>query len=112
MAKRPGLSGAHSLWGGRSKGQLPDVLISHHKGLAERLGRVEPYPRVLLHSGRELPSDGRGAGVQGTGDGRQQCLVCAAGTHSCWAWEMVTSLAPSALIQVCPEPLSAVGSLR
>lgn len=43
--------------------------------------------------------------MQGTGDGRQQCLICAAGTHSCWAWGTVTSLALSALLQVRPEPL-------
>lgn len=66
---------------------LPDVLVRHHEGLAKWLGRVEPHPGVLFHGGRELPSDGHGAGVQGTGDGREQCLVCAARTHACRAQE-------------------------
>lgn len=62
---------------------LPDVLVGHHEGLAERLGRVEPHAGVLLHSGRELSRDGRGAGVERTGDGREEGLIGAAWAHTC-----------------------------
>lgn len=54
---------------------LPDVVIGHYEGFAERLCRVEPHAGVLLHCCRELTSDGGGAGVQGAGDGREQRLV-------------------------------------
>lgn len=54
---------------------LPDVVIGNHEGLAERLGDVEPNPRVLLHGCSQLTSDRGGAGVQGAGDCREQGLV-------------------------------------
>lgn len=53
----------------------PDVLVGDYEGLAERLGGVEPHPRVLLHGRRQLASDGSSAGVQGAGDGRQEGLI-------------------------------------
>lgn len=42
----------------------PDVLVCDDEGLAQRLGRVEPHTRVLLHSCRQLTGDWSGAGVQ------------------------------------------------
>lgn len=56
----------------------PDVLICNYEGLAQRLSRVEPHSRVLLHGRGQLAGDGRGAGVQGAGNCRQESLVCAA----------------------------------
>lgn len=83
----------------RGRGRwLPDVLVGHHEGLAERLGRVQPHPGVLLHSGRELPGDGHGAGVQGAGDGRQQGLIGAAGPHACRG--------AGGAVATSPQPLS------
>lgn len=69
--------------GGWTRRLVPDVLVGHHEGLAEGLGRVQPHPGVLLHGGRELPGDGHGARVQGAGEGREQGLVRAAGSHAC-----------------------------
>ena len=52
-----------------STGVLPDVVIGHHEGLAERLRGVQPHSRVLLHCGRVLSGDGLGTGVKCTGNG-------------------------------------------
>lgn len=54
---------------------LPYVVISHHKGFAEWLSGVEPDSGVFLHCSSELSGDGCGAGVQGTGDCREQRFV-------------------------------------
>lgn len=62
----------------------PDVLVRDDEGLAQRLGRVEPYPRVLLHGRRQLTSDRSGAGVQSARNRRQESLICAARTDT---WE-------------------------
>lgn len=54
---------------------LPNVVIGHYEGFAERLCCIEPHAGVLLHCGCELAGDGGGAGVQGAGDGREQRFV-------------------------------------
>ena len=60
----------------------PDVLISDYEGLAQWLCGVEPDSRVLLHSSRQLASNGSGTSVEGACDGRQESLVCAAWTNT------------------------------
>lgn len=59
----------------KAKNILPNVVIGHYEGLAERLCCIEPHARVLLHCCCELAGDGGGAGVQGAGDGREQRFV-------------------------------------
>lgn len=56
----------------------PDVLVRDDKGLTQWLCRVEPHSRVLLHGRRQLTSDGGGAGVQSTRNGRQESFISAA----------------------------------
>lgn len=56
----------------------PDVLVRDDERLAQRLGRVEPHTRVLLHGRRQLTGDGSGAGVKSARNGRQESLICAA----------------------------------
>lgn len=53
----------------------PDVIVSHDKGFAERLRRVEPHSGVFLHGSGQLPGDRSGAGVQGAGQGREQQFI-------------------------------------
>lgn len=58
-----------------AKNILPNVVIGHYEGFAERLCCIEPHARVLLHCCCELARDGGGAGVQGAGDSREQRFV-------------------------------------
>lgn len=58
-----------------AKNILPNIVIGHDEGFAERLWRIEPHAGVLLHCCCELASDGGRAGVQGAGDGREQRFV-------------------------------------
>lgn len=51
---------------------LPDVVVRHHEGLAERLRGVQPHAGILLHCRRVLSRDGLGTGVKCTGDGGEQ----------------------------------------
>lgn len=62
--------------------RLPDIVVSHHEGLAERLRGVQPHAGVLLHRGRVLPRDGLGTGVEGAGDGGEQGPVGTHGAHT------------------------------
>lgn len=67
--------GFHDLINPAVGNTLPDVIISHYEGFAERLCRVEPHSGIFLHCSGELSSDGRGAGVQSAGDGRKQRFI-------------------------------------
>lgn len=62
---------------------VPDVLIGHHKSLAEGLRTVEPDSGVLLHGSRQLARDGGAAGVQGAGNGRQERFIRIAWADPC-----------------------------
>lgn len=53
----------------------PDVIISHDEGFTEGLRRVEPHSGVFLHGSGELSGDRSRAGVQGTGQGREQHFI-------------------------------------
>lgn len=75
------VTSCRDIGGGGQCCQLPDVVICHHEGFAQWLRSVQPHTRVLLHSRRELACNGQGAGVQRTGDGGQQRLICAAGAY-------------------------------
>lgn len=64
------------------KAEIPDILICDDEGLTERLSRVEPDSRVLLHSGGQLARDGSRTGVKGTGNRWQQGLICASRAYT------------------------------
>lgn len=71
---------------------IPNIFISHHKCFAKWLWSVEPHARILLHGCRQLPSDGHGAGVQGTGNGRQEGLISATRSNPCKAEKWQSAL--------------------